>query len=254
MKIVRFESHGHIHYGVLGEGGISPIEGDPFQDDYKVSDLIYSLTSCRLLAPCEPSKIVAYGVNYKSHSDEMGSHLPEEPLMFLKPTTSVIGPDQEIVHPPISKRVDFEGELGVVIGDIAKNVSREDAMNYVFGYTCLNDVTARDLQQKDGQWTRGKGFDTFCPFGPWIETELSPEKLHLQTRLNGEVKQDTDTSYMIFPTDVLISFASQVMTLLPGDVIATGTTAGVGPMQPGDVVEVEIEGIGVLRNTVVAAD
>jgi 2-keto-4-pentenoate hydratase/2-oxohepta-3-ene-1,7-dioic acid hydratase in catechol pathway len=251
MKIVRFETGGTIHYGVLEDNGISPIEGDPFQEDAEITDMKYALASCRLLAPCEPSKIVAYGVNYKSHSDEMGSNLPDEPLMFIKPTTSVIGPDQEIVYPPSSKRVDYEGELGVVIGDIARSVSPEDALDYVFGYTCLNDVTARDLQQKDGQWTRGKGFDTFCPFGPWIETDLSPEKLHLQTRLNGEVKQDTDTSSMIFPVDVLISFASRVMTLLPGDVIATGTAAGVGPMQPGDVVEVEIGGIGILRNTVV---
>ena len=250
MKIVRFESGGIIHYGVLQENGISPIEGDPFEDDPVVSDMVYSLSSCHLLAPCEPSKIVAYGVNYKSHSDEMGSNLPDEPIMFLKPTTSVIGPDDEIVSPPSSKRVDYEGELGVVIRDITRDVEPEEAFDHVFGYTCLNDVTARDLQQKDGQWTRGKGFDTFCPFGPWIETDLSPEKLHLQTRLNGEVKQDTDTSYLIFPVDVLISFASKVMTLLPGDVIATGTTAGVGPMQPGDVVEVEIEGIGVLRNRI----
>jgi len=253
MKIVRFESHGHIHYGVYQDNGIAPIEGDPFQEDFTVSDMLYSLSSCRLLAPCEPSKIVAYGVNYKSHSDEMGSHLPDEPIMFLKPTTSIIGPDDGIVYPPSSKRVDYEGELGVVIKDLTKNVEPATAMDHVFGYTCLNDVTARDLQQKDGQWTRGKGFDTFCPFGPWIETDLSPEKLHLQTRLNGEVKQDTDTSYLIFPVDVLISFASKVMTLLPGDVIATGTTAGVGPMQPGDTVEVEIEGIGVLRNRIVKA-
>lgn len=250
MKIVRFETGGTIRYGILEENSIIGLDGEPY-DYINTSSMKFSLASSQLLAPCEPSKIVALGVNYRSHSDEMNSKLPEEPLMFLKPPSSVIGPDEAIVYPPSSERVDFEGELGVVMKDVTKNVSKEDALDHVLGYTCLNDVTARDLQSRDKQWTRGKGFDTFCPFGPWIETEITPEKLHLQTRLNGDVRQDTDTSYLIFPVDVLISFISGVMTLLPGDVIATGTTAGVGPMQPGDTVEVEIEGVGVLKNTIV---
>jgi 2-keto-4-pentenoate hydratase/2-oxohepta-3-ene-1,7-dioic acid hydratase in catechol pathway len=205
----------------------------------------------RLLAPCTPSKIIALGVNYRSHGEEMSHRIPTEPLIFLKPPTAVIGPEDNIIYPESSERVDYEGELGVVIRSTASHVSREDAPDYVLGYTSFNDVTARDIQARDKQWTRAKSFDTFAPIGPCIETELDPANLALETRLNGEIKQKTSTSDLIFPVDELVSFISGVMTLLPGDVIATGTTAGVGPMQPGDIVEVIIEGIGTLRNYVV---
>ena len=251
MKIVCFETGGTIQYGILEDNAINRIDGDPFTDEIDATGMMFNLDAVRLLPPCQPSKVVALGVNYKSHGDEMNSKLPEEPLIFIKPSTSVIGPGEDIIYPPSSERVDYEGELAVVIRDFTKDVTKEEALDHVLGYTCLNDVTARDLQARDKQWTRGKGFDTFCPLGPWIETDLSPENLRLQTRLNGEVKQDTTTADLIFPVDVCISFISQVMTLLPGDVIATGTTAGIGPMQPGDTVEVEIEGIGILRNQVV---
>ncbi len=250
MKICRFRTGNTVKFGILEDESIIAVDGEPWGNEINTSSLRYNRKTVKLLAPCQPSKVVALGVNYRSHGEEMDHRLPEEPLIFLKPPTSVIGPDDAIIYPPSSQRVDYEGELGVVIRDVTKNVRREDAFKHVLGYTCLNDVTARDLQARDKQWTRGKGFDTFCPIGPWIETDLSPAKLRLQTRLNGEVKQDTDTSFLIFPVDVLVSFVSEVMTLLPGDVIATGTTAGIGPMQPGDTVEVEIEGIGILRNTI----
>jgi 2-keto-4-pentenoate hydratase/2-oxohepta-3-ene-1,7-dioic acid hydratase in catechol pathway len=207
----------------------------------------------RLLSPCLPTKIVALGVNYRSHGEEMKSSLPAEPLIFIKPSTSVIGTEDNIIYPESSQRVDYEGELGVVIKSVARGVAREKAADYILGYTCVNDVTARDLQTKDRQWTRAKGFDTFCPIGPCIETELDPSDLALETVLNGETRQQTRTSQLIFPVDFLVSFISHIMTLLPGDVVATGTASGIGPMQPGDIVEVKIEGIGTLRNYVVKA-
>jgi 2-keto-4-pentenoate hydratase/2-oxohepta-3-ene-1,7-dioic acid hydratase in catechol pathway len=176
--------------------------------------------------------------------------IPDEPLLFLKPATAVIGPGAHIIYPKMSQRVDYEGELGVVIGRLCKNVSEQNAPDSVFGYTCLNDVTARDLQKKDGQFTRSKSFDTFCPIGPCIETELDPAAARIETRLNGQLQQETSTADFIFSVSRLVSFISQVMTLLPGDVIATGTPSGIGPMQPGDEVEVLIRGIGSLKNTV----
>jgi 2-keto-4-pentenoate hydratase/2-oxohepta-3-ene-1,7-dioic acid hydratase in catechol pathway len=215
------------------------------------------LDQVRLLAPCQPSKIVALGKNYAAHAREMAakgmsSEVPSEPLIFLKPPSAVIGPGEAIVYPAMSQQVDYEAELVVVIGRRAKSVAQGEARSYVLGYTCGNDVTARDLQKKDGQWTRGKGFDTFCPLGPWIVTNPDPANLHLETRVNGVVRQSGVTSDLIFGVEVLVSHISQIMTLEPGDVIMTGTPAGVGPLVPGDVVEVEIEGIGVLRNPVVA--
>ncbi|MGD1119648.1 MAG: fumarylacetoacetate hydrolase family protein [Dehalococcoidales bacterium] len=250
MKIVRFAHGGKEEYGVLYEDAVMSIEGSPFAD-IRETHQHYRLADLKLLAPCQPSKIVALGVNYHSHSDEMNHPPPDEPLIFIKPASAVIGTEESIVYPPSSMRVDYEGELGVVIKAVARQVSKEKARNYILGYTCVNDVTARDLQAKDKQWTRAKGFDTFCPLGPCIETELSPYDLALETRLNGAVKQQTRTSQLIFPVYELVSFISQVMTLLPGDVIATGTPGGIGPMQPGDTVEVNIEGIGTLRNYVV---
>ncbi len=250
MKIVRFSHNDQVQYGVLNGNAVCAYTGSPF-DTFKETDHYYLLNEIKLLAPCLPYKIVALGVNYQSHGKEMKQKPPEEPLIFLKPSTSVIGPEDNIVYPPSSKKVDYEGELGVVIKSVAQNVSKKDAKNYILGYTCVNDVTARDLQTKDIQWTRAKSFDTFCPIGPCIETELDPANLSLETILNGKVKQKANTSQLIFSVAELVCFISNVMTLLPGDVIATGTPAGIGSMQPDDVVEVKIEDIGTLKNTVI---
>lgn len=211
------------------------------------------LANVRLLPPCAPTKIVCVGRNYPEHARELGNEVPAEPLIFMKPPSSLIASGDDIVYPAASQRVDYEGELGVIIGRRCRNVSRGDAMEHVLGYTCVNDVTARDLQKKDGQWTRGKGFDTFCAVGPVMvsKEELSLENLRLKTTVDGAVKQDGAVRDMLFPVDVIISYVSGFMTLEPGDLIATGTPPGVGPMQPGSTVLVEIEGIGVLRNTVV---
>lgn len=250
MKIVRFSASSKAAYGILDGETVRVLAGSPF-GNLKMTNQEYPLGDVRLLAPCKPSKIVALGVNYRSHGEEMSHRIPAEPLIFIKPPTAVIGPDDDIIFPEMSERVDYEGELGVVIGKRAKHVPEPATRDYVLGYTCCNDVTARDLQARDKQWTRGKGFDTFAPLGPCIATEIDPDNLLLETRLNGEVRQQTSTGDLIFGVSKLVSFISEVMTLLPGDVIATGTPSGIGPMQPGDVVEVEIEGIGTLRNKVV---
>ncbi len=250
MKIVRFSHNDQVKYGVMTGNAVSAIEGSPF-DTFKETDRYFLPTEIKILSPCQPYKIIALGVNYSSHGKEMKHKLPAEPLIFLKPSTSVIGPDENIIYPPSSKKVDYEGELGVVIKSVAQNVSVKDAKDYILGYTCVNDVTARDLQAKDVQWTRAKSFDTFCPIGPCIETECDPANLLLETILNGKVKQKANTRQLIFKVPELVSFISHIMTLLPGDVIATGTPEGIGSMQPGDVVEVRIEGIGTLKNTIV---
>lgn len=210
------------------------------------------LKEIELLAPSEPSKIVCIGLNYREHARELNKKVPDEPIIFLKPPTAVISPGANIIYPRQSKRMDYEGELGVVISRSCKDVSARDADQYILGYTCFNDITARDLQHKDGQWTRAKSFDTFAPFGPWIAEARSMDlgNASILTRVNGEVKQKSNTSDLIFNVPKLIEFISGVMTLLPGDVIATGTPPGVGPVQKGDVIEVEIAGIGVLRNHV----
>ncbi len=207
----------------------------------------------RLLPPCAPTKIVCVGRNYLEHAKELGNEAPAEPLIFLKPPSSLIASGDSIVYPALSQRVDFEGELGIVIGDRARNISREDALDYILGYTIVNDVTARDLQKKDGQWTRGKGFDTFCAVGPCVvsEDELDFKSLRVRTLVDGEVKQDGSVLDMIFPVDVIISYITSFMTLEPGDLIATGTPPGVGPLTPGSIVRVEIDGIGVLENRVI---
>jgi 2-keto-4-pentenoate hydratase/2-oxohepta-3-ene-1,7-dioic acid hydratase in catechol pathway len=206
----------------------------------------------KLLAPVIPrSKVVAVGRNYRDHAAEFGNEVPAEPLLFFKPNTSVIGPNDAIVRPTQSTRVEFEGELAVVIGRIAKNVPAERARDYIFGYTIANDVTARDLQRSDGQWARAKGFDTFCPIGPAIETEFDPAgDARVVTRVNGDVRQDAPLTDMVHSVADVIAYASAAFTLLPGDVILTGTPAGVGAIIAGDVVEVEITGLGILRNTV----
>jgi len=223
--------------------GIRPLQAD-------AAGRVYRLDEVRLMPPCTPSKIVAIGLNYLDHAKEMGVKVPDEPLLFLKPSSSVIGPGDPILLPPQSERVDFEAELAVVIRRTARNVPAASAADFIQGYTCLNDVTARDLQSKDGQWTRAKSFDTFCPIGPWIETELDPSDLEIELYLNGERKQKSRTSNLIFNPFQLVEFISSVMTLYPGDVIATGTTSGIGPMKAGDSVEVRIEGIGSLINGV----
>jgi 2-keto-4-pentenoate hydratase/2-oxohepta-3-ene-1,7-dioic acid hydratase in catechol pathway len=229
---------------------IRHVDGSPFTT-FAVSEKTYDLSRVRLLEPTVPSKVVAVGLNYIDHARELGMALPDTPLIFLKPSTSVLGTNDSIIYPDMSKQVEYEGELAVVIKDVARQVDVDRAMSYVLGYTCANDVTARDLQKKDGQWTRAKGFDTFAPLGPCIETDADPDNLKIELRLNGETKQSSTTANMIFKTAYLVSFISHVMTLCPGDVIITGTPPGVGSMQPGDVVEVEIEGIGNLSNKVI---
>lgn len=213
----------------------------------------FSFSEIRLLPPCWPSKIVCVGRNYADHAKELGNAVPTEPLIFYKPVSSLIASGDSIVYPPISQLVSFEGELGVVIGRQAKNVSVEDAPGCVFGYTIVNDMTARDLQKKDGQWARAKGFDTFCPTGPWIvpAREVDFDSLRVRTWVDGEKKQDGSVMDMIFSVSAIIAYVTQFLTLEPGDLIATGTPPGVGPVEPGNTIRVEIEGIGALENTVV---
>jgi 2-keto-4-pentenoate hydratase/2-oxohepta-3-ene-1,7-dioic acid hydratase in catechol pathway len=253
MKIVRYAIEKGPEYGIWDGEHVQNFKGTPYSD-FKATDVHHKITELKLLSPCVPSIIVALGLNYRGHAEESKMPIPEEPLIFFKPATSVIGPEDNIAYPESSKRVDYEGELAVVIKKRARHVSREEAMNYVLGYTCLNDVSARDIQFREKSWTsRAKGFDTFCPIGPCIETELNPDNVLLETFLNGEVKQRCNTNDLIFPTAELVSFISQIMTLLPGDVIATGTPGGIGPMNVGDTIEVKIESIGTLRNYVVAS-
>ncbi len=250
MKIVRFVIDGRTKYGILNGKSIQAIEDKPFRY-LKLTDQHYQLSEAKLLSPCTPSKIVALGLNYHSHAKEFDVPPPNAPLIFLKPSTAVIGPEDKIIYPSSSARVDYEGELAVVIKKPVWRVSIEKALDYVLGYTCFNDVTARDLQERDNQWTRAKGFNTFAAIGPCIETELEPGNVRLETYLNGKLKQRGNTSDLIYSIPELINFISNVMTLLPGDIIATGTPSGVGPMYPGDTVEVKIEIIGTLRNYVI---
>ncbi len=250
MKIVRFASGKKAEYGILVGDIIDGIEGTPYHQ-LKYSNHHYNSSEVKLLSPCTPSKIVALGLNYYSHAEEVKMPIPSEPLIFLKPSTSVIGPEDNIIYPDSAQRVDYEGELGIVIKSRAYRVPAKKSLDYVLGYTCFNDVTARDLQSKDGQWSRAKGFDTFAAIGPCIETGLNPKNVYLETYLNGELKQRVNTSDLIFSVPQLVSFISSIMTLLPGDIIATGTPSGIGPMTPGDTVEVKIKSIGTLRNRVV---
>jgi 2-keto-4-pentenoate hydratase/2-oxohepta-3-ene-1,7-dioic acid hydratase in catechol pathway len=254
VRIARF-SYGEaasasFAFGAIEGDEIAVIDGHPF-GDVSLTGSRLPLAGVRLLPPILPSKIVAIGKNYADHAREMGGEPPAEPVMFLKPSTSVIGPGGPIVYPALSQQVDFEGELAVVIGRLCRDVPVERSHEVVLGYTCANDVTARDLQRSDGQWSRAKGFDTFCPLGPWIDTDVDPSDLAITTAVNGENKQDARTSLLLHDVGELIAFASAVMTLLPGDVILTGTPAGVGPVVAGDEVSVTIEGIGTLTNPVV---
>jgi len=249
VKIARFSHQDAIRYGIVDERELVVLAGDPMFAGYDTTGERVPLTDVALLAPVIPrSKVVCVGKNYHDHAAEMGGEAPAEPLLFLKPNTAVIGPDDAIVRPPQSQNTHFEGELAVVIGRIAKNVPAERAAEYVFGYTVANDVTARDLQRSDGQWSRAKGFDTFCPLGPIIETDFDPLAGRIETRRNGEITQSAPLSDMIHTVPDIIAYASAAFTLLPGDVILTGTPAGVGPFVAGDVLEVEVPGIGILRN------
>jgi 2-keto-4-pentenoate hydratase/2-oxohepta-3-ene-1,7-dioic acid hydratase in catechol pathway len=249
MRLVRFRFGDRIATGVVEGGAVRALAGTFFENPVPSGEEI-PLDDVRLLAPILPSKVVCLGKNYAAHAAEFGGEVPEEPLVFLKPSTSVSGPGDPIPLLPISNRVDYEGELAVVIGRIARNVRAEETFRYILGYTCGNDVTLRDLQKKDEQWARAKGFDGSCPLGPWVETELDPIDVHLETRVNGEVRQSASTSDMVFGVATIIEFVTEFMTLLPGDVIMTGTPEGVGKLEPGDKVEVEIDGIGVLMNPV----
>jgi len=250
MKIVRFATDSGAEYGILSGGAIQAIEGEPF-DSITPTDRHYQLSEVKLLSPCTPTKIVALGLNYHKHAKELNAPVPNAPLIFLKPSTAVIGTEANIIYPAASNRVDYEAELAVVIKKPVWRASIKDALDYVLGYTCFNDVTARDIQKQNGQWTRAKSFDTFAAVGPCIETELDPGNVALETHLNGKLKQQGNTSDLIYSIPELINFISHVMSLLPGDIIATGTPSGIGPMYPGDTVEIKIGGIGTLRNYVV---
>jgi len=249
VKICRVSYGGGISFGVVEGDDVAEIDGPPI-GELRFTGKRAPLADCRLLAPVLPSKIVAIGVNYRDHAEEMGHTLPQEPLMFMKPATAVIGTGEAIHKPAVAERMDYEGELVVVVGGLVRKADRAAAAEAILGYTVGNDVTARDLQAKDGQWTRAKGFDSFAPIGPWIETDIDPGSLQIESRLNGEVRQSSNTTNLIFDPVGLVSSVSNVMTLLPGDCIFTGTPSGVGPMEPGDSIEIEIEGIGVLKNTV----
>jgi 2-keto-4-pentenoate hydratase/2-oxohepta-3-ene-1,7-dioic acid hydratase in catechol pathway len=251
MKIARFSHDGVIAFGIVDDDELVVLTGDPMFAGYDPTGERVALSDAKLLAPVIPrSKVVAVGKNYREHASEMGGEAPAEPLLFLKPNTAVIGPGDAIVLPPQSSNVEHEGELAVVIGKIAKSVPAEAALDYVFGYTAANDVTARDLQHSDGQWARAKGFDTFCPLGPVIETDVDVLGGTLVTRVNGTQRQSGSLSDMVHSVADIVAYASSVWTLLPGDVILTGTPAGVGPLVDGDSVAVEIPGIGVLANPV----
>lgn len=253
MRIARFTQKEKIGWGVLENDFIRPLKGDPFAE-IEIDKHKIPLHKLRLLAAASPSKIILAGLNYKDHAKELDLPLLEEPVIFLKPATTVIGNEDKIYYPFGVKQLDYEAELALVIKRKCKFVKIEHAREYILGYTCLNDVTARDLQKKDGQWTRAKSFDSFCPIGPWIETEINPLNLKIQAILNGNVVQDSNTSNMIFTPEYLVAFISQIMTLYPGDVVSTGTPLGVGPMKPKDKIEIRIQNIGSLVNKVVAAD
>ena len=275
MRIARFSRDDTVAYGVVQEAApdgvasaaigpdtdgltIAELQGHPFgvgTDSVRYTGQSYPVADVRLLAPVLPTKVVAIGKNYADHAREMGGEPPDEPVIFLKPSTSVIGPGDPVARPvKLSERVDFEGELAVVIGRLCRDVPPERVSEVIFGYTCANDVTARDLQARDGQWTRAKGFDTFCPLGPWIETGLDPADLELTTTVNGEVKQHARTSQLLHDVTAVVCYVTSVMTLLPGDILLTGTPAGIGPLVHGDRVSVAIQGIGALTNPVVDRD
>jgi 2-keto-4-pentenoate hydratase/2-oxohepta-3-ene-1,7-dioic acid hydratase in catechol pathway len=249
MRLARFQIEGREACGIVKGIEIQELAGN-FFDPCMICTVTHHLADVNLLAPCKPSKIIAVGLNYQEHAHELGFPIPENPIIFLKPPTSIIGPGDKIVIPAASCRLDYEAELGVVIKNEIHCLSPKNASGSILGFTCANDVTARDLQKLDSQWTRSKSFDTFCPLGPWIETDLDPGNLLVESYLNGKRRQSSRTSQFIFPLNYIVSFISHIMTLHPGDLIITGTPAGVGPMKHGDEIEIRIEGIGSLLNYV----
>ena len=249
MRIARFNLKNQIRFGVVEDSTIKLIDGEPFEGIQLTGEEI-PLSSVKLLAPVSPSKVVCIGMNYAAHAAEIGQDVPDEPLMFFKPVSSIVAPEDEIVLPRQSDQVELEVELAVVIRKQAKDIAESEVIDHILGFTVGNDVTARDLQFTDLQWARAKGFDTFCPLGPWIETEFDWVNTRVESRINGEVRQRSMTSDMIFDIPKLVSFVSQNLTLYPGDVILTGSPAGISRIDHGDVVECEIEGIGVLRSHV----
>ena len=254
MKIYRFQHEDKVRHGLLREEKLYPVRGSIF-GKFQVAEKGFPISGVVLLPPVEPTKIIGIGRNYKAHSRELGNPVPQEPLLFLKPPSAVIGPGGVIRCPAMSDRVDYEGELAVIIGKTARRLSAAaEAGKFILGFTCFNDVTARDLQFKDVQFTRAKSFDSFAAIGPCIVTGIDPGQLRVKTFLNGRLRQSASTRNMVFPVSYLVHYVSHIMTLYPGDVITTGTPAGVGPMVPGDRVDVQIEGIGTLSNTVAALD
>jgi 2-keto-4-pentenoate hydratase/2-oxohepta-3-ene-1,7-dioic acid hydratase in catechol pathway len=252
MKIVRYKTSDAVNHGVLENNLIFSLKNSIYDDNYIFEEKGVNVKDVKLLAPCEPSKIICLGLNYRDHAEEMDILLPKWPIIFMKPSTAVIGNNENIVYPVhLSKRVDYEAELAVVIKKKAKDVKIEESDNYILGYTCGNDVTARDLQPKDGQWDLSKSFDSFLPLGPVISADMEPDNLEIKCLVNGEIKQSSNTKNLIFNVPYLVSYLSHVMTLLPGDVILTGTSSGIGPLALGDKVTVSIEGIGKLTNTVI---
>ncbi|HVU72609.1 MAG TPA: fumarylacetoacetate hydrolase family protein [Mycobacteriales bacterium] len=257
MRFCRYSVDGEVRgFGLVDgdpdtDGAVAAIEGTPFTGFTPTGER-FPLAAVRLLAPIVPTKIVCIGKNYADHAKEMGGDAPTTPVVFMKPSTAIVGPGDPIVHPRDSERVDYEGELAIVISRLCRDVPAERVDDVILGYTIANDVTARDQQHADGQWTRGKGHDTFCPLGPWLDTDVNPRDLHLQTVLDDIVVQEARTSEMVHDVAAFVAFVTSFMTLVPGDVLLTGTPAGVGPMRPGQTVSVSIEGIGTLTNPVVA--
>ena len=257
VRIARYTTGDDPVYGLVDGAGekIAEVTGDPLYQRIELTGATTTVEDVRLLAPVIPrSKIIGIGRNYRDHAAEMGSEVPDEPMMFLVPNTAVVGPGEPVVIPELTEEVSFEGELAVIIGRMCKDIEPEEVRKVIFGYTIANDVTARDLQRGDGQWARAKGLDTFCPLGPWIETDLDPQDVRIVTTLDGEIRQDGHSSDMVHGVAELISYASKAFTLLPGDVILTGTPAGVGPVTAGQRVEVDIDAIGTLANPFVAAE
>lgn len=249
MKFLRFKTGKVENRGALVDGKVRKVQGSIF-DEYVITDEVYSPEDIEFLPPILPSKVVCVARNYAEHAKELGNDVPDSPMLFIKPSTSVNAHNSEVIRPKACGQLDYEGELGVVIGTKCKNVKPEHVKDFIFGYTVLNDFTARDIQKKEGKFTRAKGYDTFCPMGPYIETDMDWRDVRIITRVDGDVRQDGTVDAMIFDVEYLISFISEIMTLLPGDVIATGTPSGVGPVEPGQKVEVEIPGIGVLCNVI----
>lgn len=264
MRLVRFTAEGNSHngqaaWGLLLEQFVYPLARAPYDSPRLSGDFApeiagtpFLLDKVKLLAPCEPRKIICVGRNYAEHAAEFGNEVPEEPAIFLKSPTTLVGPDEAVIRPSVSERVDHEGELALVIGKRCRFLHAQDAHNVILGYTCANDVTARDLQRKDVQWTRGKNFDTFCPVGPWLDTTYDPMDKAIRCLVNGVVKQESNTALMIHTVGVILAYVSNFMTLEPGDLVLTGTPSGVSAVQPGDVMTVEIEGLGLLTNPVIA--